>query len=61
MPAKPPCMATAAPEMPAINAWLSLVGMPNHQATVAQSTMANMPAHKAMVASVVLPPKSTML
>ena len=51
----------AAPERPAINAWLSLVGMPNFHAAVAQITMASSAAHNATVASCVLPPKSTML
>ena len=45
----------------AISAWLSLVGIPNFHATVAQSTMAKRAAHRAIVASPVLVPKSTML
>ena len=61
MPAKPPCSAMAAPDSPAIRAWLSLVGMPNHQAAVAHATMATSAAHSAVSASAVLPPKSTML
>ena len=44
----PPWTAMATPLSPAIGAWLSLVGMPNHQAAVAQSTMANSAAHRAM-------------
>ena len=55
----PPCRAMAAPEIPAIRAWLSLVGMPNHQAAVAQMTMANRAAHRAISACSLLPPKLT--
>lgn len=40
---KPP-RAMAAPVMPAISAWLSLVGMPKYHAATAQTTMANMAA-----------------
>jgi hypothetical protein len=53
--------AIAAPERPAIRAWLSLVGIPNHHAAVAQSTMANRAAQSAISASSELPPKSTIL
>ena len=56
-----PAWATAAPERPAARAWLSLVGMPNHQAAVAHATMATSAAHSAVSASAVLPPNSTML
>ena len=61
MPEKLFWMATAAPETPAMSAWLSLVGMPKYQAAVAQMTMAAMAAHSAMRASRESPPKSTML
>ena len=61
MPPKPFWIATAAPEMPAISAWLSLVGMPKYHAMVAHNTIANMPAQSAMVASPAFVPKSTML
>ena len=61
MPPKPFCSAMAAPESPAINAWLSLVGMPKYHAAVAQITMAVMAAHSAMSALRVSLPKSTML
>ena len=40
-------MATAAPDIPAIKAWLSLVGIPKYHAAVAQITIAAMAAHKA--------------
>ena len=56
-----PSRANAAPDSPAARAWLSLVGMPNHQAAVAHATMATSAAHSAVSASAVLPPKSTML
>ena len=51
----------AEPERPAISAWLSLVGMPNTKAAVAQVTMANMAALKAMIALSGSLPKSTIL
>ena len=47
MPESPSLSAIAAPESPAMSAWLSLVGMPNHHAATAQSTMANSAAHSA--------------
>ena len=49
----------AAPDRPAISAWLSLVGIPNHQAATAHMTMANRAAHNATKASWVFPLKST--
>lgn len=54
-------MAIAAPDTPAMSAWLSLVGMPNTHAAVAQITMAKSAAHSAMSASCASPPKSTIL
>ena len=48
-------------EIPAISAWLSLVGIPNHQATTAQRTIENMAAVNAVNAACELVPKSTML
>ena len=56
----PPGSAAAAPDSPATRAWLSLVGMPNRQASTAQHTMAVMAAHRAARASKVLRPKSAM-
>ena len=50
MPERPLLSAMAAPEMPAISAWLSLVGMPNTHAATAQITIANSAAHSAMSA-----------
>ena len=47
--------------MPAMRAWLSLVGIPNHHAAVAQTTMATKAAHRAISASSAFPPKSTIL
>ena len=47
MPENPLFSAIAAPDRPAISAWLSLVGMPNHHAATAQSTIANNAAHSA--------------
>lgn len=44
-----------------MSAWLSLVGMPNTHAAVAQITMAKSAAHSAMSASCASPPKSTIL
>ena len=44
-----------------MSAWLSLVGMPNFHAAVAQVTMATIAAHRATSASWALPLKSTML
>ena len=58
-PFRPPCNAMAAPVRPAINAWLSLVGMPKYQAATAQMMMANSAAHRAIIASP-LPLKFTM-
>ena len=60
MPPKPLCMAIAAPESPAISAWLSLVGIPKNQAATAQMIMATSAAQSATTASCVLVPKSTM-
>ena len=57
---KSPSRAAAAPEMPATRAWLSLVGMPHHQAAAAQSTTAPMAAHKAMEAAAGPPRKEAM-
>ena len=61
MPAKLFWMATAAPERPAISAWLSLVGMPKYHAAVAQITMAAMAAQRAIKDRCAFSPKSTML
>ena len=61
MPDRPLCRAMAAPDRPAMSAWLSLVGMPNFHAAVAQVTMATIAAHRATSASWASPPKSTML
>ena len=44
-----------------MSAWLSLVGMPNTQASVAQSTIANSAALRAMIARSGSLPKSTIL
>ena len=61
MPEKLFWIATAAPESPAMRAWLSLVGIPKYQAVVAQITIAAMAAQRAMSESRASPPKSTML
>ena len=61
MPPTPFWMAMAAPERPAMRLWLSLVGMPNIEATTLYTTIENRAAHRAMRASWVSPPKSTML
>ena len=61
MPPRPPCIAIAAPESPAMSAWISLVGIPKRHATVAHVTMATIAAHSATRASCEFPPKSTML
>ena len=55
-----PSRATAAPEMPATRAWLSLVGMPHHQAAAAQNTTAPMAAHRAREAASGPPSKEAM-
>ena len=47
--------------MPAIKAWLSLVGIPNHHAAVAHVTIATKAAQRAISASEAFPPKSTIL
>ena len=57
---KEPSNAAAAPETPATRAWLSLVGMPKHQASPAQRTMAVMAAHRAVRAALGPPPKEAM-
>ena len=48
IPLIPPCSAIAAPEIPAIKAWLSLVGIPKYHAAVAHTTIANKAAHNAI-------------
>ncbi len=57
---KLPSRAAAAPEMPATSAWLSLVGMPNHQAAAAQRTMEAIAAQRAARAARGPPPKEAM-
>ena len=56
---KPPVRAIALPLIPAIRAWLSLVGMPKYQATTAHSTMEKSAAASAMEVSASSLPKST--
>lgn len=58
IPLSPLLRAIAAPETPAMSAWLSLVGIPNFHAAVAQVTIAKRAAHNAINASLELPPKS---
>ena len=57
----PFCIAIAEPDIPAISAWLSLVGIPNHHASTAQNTIANIAAVRAVSAACELLPKSTIL
>ena len=57
---KLPSRATAAPEIPATRAWLSLVGMPKHQASPAHRTIAVIAAHRAVRAARVPPPNEAM-
>lgn len=45
--------------MPAMSAWLSLVGIPKYQAAVAQSTIAKRAAQRAIIESFGSFPKST--
>ena len=52
-------MAIAAPLIPAIRAWLSLVGIPKYQLATDQSTMAKRAAHRAKIALSLSSPKST--
>ena len=61
IPLRPPCKAIAAPERPAISAWLSLVGIPNHHAATAQITIANIAAQRAVRDWWGSPLKSTIL
>ena len=60
MPAAPP-IAIAAPESPAMRAWLSLVGIPKYQAATAQMTIEKSAAQSATSAWWESWPKSTML
>jgi hypothetical protein len=61
MPAKLLLSAIAAPESPAIKAWLSLVGIPSTEAAVAHTTMATIAAQRPTMLLCASPPKSTML
>ena len=60
IPESPSCNAIAAPESPAMSAWLSLVGMPKYQAVTAQRIMASNAEHSATEAARESPAKLTM-
>lgn len=55
-----PSRANAAPDSPAARAWLSLVGIPHHQAAAAHRTTAPIAAHRAREAALGPPPKAAM-
>ena len=61
MPEKLPCIATAAPVIPAMSAWLSLVGIPKYHAATAQMTIADIAAQSAISDRRASFPKSAML
>ena len=59
IPLNPLCNAIAAPDKPAIRAWLSDVGIPKYQATTAQTIIATIAAHNATEASLGPPVSET--